>query len=81
MKRVINAGFDPGTNPTDAARACVAMLNSDITKLHNLVKRWANVVQEHPDDDAAMSQIVDKSSYLQKRIDEILDYYSKPDRR
>lgn len=35
MKRVISS-FDQETNPTDAARSAVDILNSDITKLDNL---------------------------------------------
>lgn len=38
MKRVISS-FDLETNPTDAARSAVDMLNSDITKLHNIVSK------------------------------------------
>ena len=34
MKRVVSS-FDQETNPTDAARSAVDMLNSDITKLNN----------------------------------------------
>lgn len=35
MKRVISS-FDQETNPVDAARSAVDILNSDITKLNNL---------------------------------------------
>lgn len=77
MKRVVKCTFDPETNPTDAARACVETLNSDITKLHNIVMKWKRQIQEHPDNDSLMNNIVDSSSYLQAEIDRILDHYIK----
>lgn len=67
--------FDPESNPTDAARACIQMLNSDITKLHNIVLKWDNMLKEHPDENSVMSKIVDDSSYMQSEIDNILNYY------
>ena len=75
MKRVVKCTFDPDTNPTDAARACVETLNSDITKLHNVVMKWKKQIKEHPDNDSLMNNIVDSSSYLQSEIDRILDHY------
>lgn len=68
--------FDPESNPTDAARACIQTLNSDITKLHNIVLTWSNILKEHPDDNSLMSKIVDDSSYIQSGIDNILNHYS-----
>lgn len=68
--------FDPESNPTDAARACIQTLNSDITKLHNIVLKWSNILKEHPDDNSLMSKIVDDSSYIQSGIDNILNHYS-----
>lgn len=76
MKRVISS-FDPETNPTDAARCCVDTLNSDITKLHNIVSKWKKQIEEHPDNDSLMNNIVDSSSYIQRELDNILDYYTK----
>ena len=44
MKRVISS-VDSETNPADAARSAVDMLNSDITKLHNIVGKWEKMIQ------------------------------------
>lgn len=74
MKRVI-CSFDPETNPTDAARSVVDTLNSDITKLHNIVSQWRKTLQAHPDDDSSMNKIIDESAYMQSQIDKILDHY------
>lgn len=76
MKRVISS-FDPETNPTDAARSAVDMLNSDITKLHNIVGKWKKMIQSSPDDDSKMMKIADDSAYMQSEIDKMLDYYYK----
>lgn len=76
MKRVISS-FDPKTNPTDAARSAVDMLNSDITKLHNIVGKWKKMIQSSPDDDRKMMKIADDSAYMQSEIDKMLDYYYK----
>lgn len=77
MKRQVKTSFDPETNPTDAARACVDMLNSDITKLHNIVSAWKRQINEYPDNDALMNNIVDSSSYMQAEIDKMLEHYMK----
>lgn len=74
MKRVISS-FDPQTNPTDAARSAVDMLNYDITKLHNIVGKWKKMIQSSPDDDKKMMKIADDSAYMQSEIDKMLDYY------
>lgn len=74
MKRVISS-FDPKTNPTDAARSAVDMLNSDITQLHNIVGKWKKMIQSSPDDDKKMMKIVDDSTYMHAEIDKMLDYY------
>ena len=76
MKRVISS-FDPEPNPTDAARSAVDMLNSDITKLHNIVGKWKKMIQSSPDDDSKMMKIADDSAYMQSEIDKMLDYYYK----
>lgn len=76
MKITKLESFDSETNPTDAARACVDMLNSDIIKIRNLVKKFETDITEHPDNNSLMNHIVDSSSYLQSRIDDILEYYS-----
>lgn len=76
MKRVISS-FDPETNPTDAARSAVDMLNSDITKLNNLVIKWKRMIESSPDDDSKMMKIVDDSTYMHAEIDKMLDYYYK----
>lgn len=74
MKRVV-CSFDPETNPTDAARCCVDMLNSNITSIRNIVKGWSNMIKDHPDDNDAMNRIVDESSYMQNEIDKISAHY------
>ena len=73
MKRVISS-FDPKTNPTDAARSAVDMLNSDITKLHNIVGKWEKMIQSNLDDDRKMMKIADLLFF---EIDKMLDYYYK----
>ncbi len=75
MKRYIKNSFDPETNPTDAARSTIDMLNSDLTALHNVVKKYANLVKQHPDDNSMMNKVVDDLSSMQLAIDEICDKY------
>ena len=75
MKRYIRSSFSPEDNPTDAARAVVDQLNSDITQIHNIVLKCKKEIQDYPDDDSRMNQIVDKLAYMQKLIDNIRDHY------
>lgn len=75
MKRLIYNSFDPETNPTDAARSVIDTLNSDITSIRNVVKGYANIVKNHPDDDSKMNKIVDELSYLQAHLDDIISHY------
>ena len=75
MKRYIANSFSPEDNPTDAARAVVETLNSDITKLHNIVAKYKRQIKLHPDDDSRMNKLVDDLSFMQNKIDEILDNY------
>lgn len=75
MKRYIRSSFSPEDNPTDAARAVVDQLNSDITQIHNVVLKCKKEIQKHPDDDSRMNQIVDNLAYMQKMVDDIRDHY------
>lgn len=74
MKRLI-ASFSPMDNPTDAARSVVDMLNSNIASIGNVVKRWNTQIRNHPDDDSLMNRLVDDSSFMQSKIDEIMTHY------
>ena len=76
MKRVVSS-FDLETNPRDAAISAVDMLNSDITKLSNLVIKWKRMIESSPDDDSKMMKIADDSAYMHAEIDKMLDYYYK----
>lgn len=64
-------------NPTDAAISAVDVLNSDITKLNNLVIKWKRMIESIPDDDSKMMKIVDDSAYMQSEIDKMVDHYYK----
>lgn len=75
MKRVISS-FSPLDNPTDAARSSVAMLNSTITSVGNIVKGWANTIKYHPDDDSMMNKLVDDAAFMQSELDKILTHYN-----
>ena len=77
MKRYIRTSFDPETDPTDAARAVIDMINSDITTVGNIVKKAAKTLKEHPDDDTRMNTIVNDLAFMQAKLDEIREHYNK----